>query len=221
MRAVIFANGNLTDPVSTVAALRPDDLILAADGGARHCLALGVLPAALIGDFDSLDAAEQAAVEQSGAALIAYPRTKDQTDLELALHYAASQGCREVVIFGAVGGRWDHSLANLLLAAGEAFARLEIRLVDGRQEAQVLRGGRAIELAGQPGDTVSLVPLKGDAVGVTTTGLAYGLKDGRLSYGAARGVSNELVATTAQVQLAEGLLICILIHADLPGVGAS
>jgi len=86
--------------------------------------------------------------------------------------------------------------------------------LDGPQEILPLRGGQSLELHGLPGDTVSLIPLAGDARGVTTQGLQYTLKEGTLPFGVTLGVSNTLTAASATITLAEGVLLCIIIHAS-------
>ena len=84
MRAVIFANGDLNDPQSVLHHLRPEDLLIAADGGLHHCHTLGLTPQVLIGDFDSLTEGDLASLEAKGTRLLRYPPAKDYTDLELA-----------------------------------------------------------------------------------------------------------------------------------------
>jgi thiamine pyrophosphokinase len=212
LRAIIFAGGKLAHPDQDRTHLRPGEWIIAADGGAHHCLALGLAPTIAIGDFDSLTPAELHSLESAGTELIRHPRHKDETDLELAVRLASGRGADEVLILGGLGERWDQSLANLLLPAAPGLERLKLRLVDGPQEITTLRGGESLALHGQPGDTVSLIPLGGDALGVTTRGLEYLLEAGTLPYGATLGVSNALTAETASVSLSKGLLLCIHIH---------
>lgn len=210
MRAFIFANGRLTDTDCIPGLLRPGDLLIAADGGARHALACGLTPHLLVGDFDSLTPAELAAFRAAGTEISQFPTRKDFTDLELALQAAGERGCTEVLIIGALGDRWDQTLANLLLPT--AFPNLDIRLVDGLQELALIRPGESKILRGQPGDTVSLIPVAGDAEGITTTGLEYPLLSDTLYFGATRGVSNVLTGQEAAVTLDRGLLICVVIH---------
>lgn len=209
MRTLIFANGELDHlPIK----IQPDDFIIAADGGARHCLQLGLTPNVIIGDFDSLTAEELTSLETAGARLIRHPARKDETDLELALLQAIELGASEVVILGALGARWDMSLANLLLLTHPNLRHPHVRVLDGHQEITLLRGGERIELRGQPGDTLSIIPLRGDARGITTQGLEYPLDRGSLLFGATRGISNVLLHQIASVTLEDGLLLCVVIR---------
>ena len=206
MRAVIFANGSLNLPV----ALSPGDFIIAADGGAQHCLALGLIPAVVIGDLDSLTPADLEALKAKGAEIVQFPARKDFTDLELAIKHARSSGAEEILILGALGKRWDQTLANVMLPA--AFSDLNIRLVDGNQEFFYLRTGETITVTGSPGDTLSLVPVGGEAQGITTDKLEYPLQGENLPLGSTRGVSNVLLAEAAQISLREGFLLCVVMH---------
>jgi len=213
-RAVIFANGELSHPEAVLRLVKPGDLLIAADGGARLCHQLGLIPAILIGDFDSLDEDEVTSFAESGAQVIRHPERKDFTDLELALRYAQSLSVREVVVFAALGARWDQTLANLLLPAAAGLVGMRIRLVDGPQEVMLLRRGEALSIQGQTGDTVSLIPIGGDASEVTTHGLEYPLLSETLYFGATRGLSNVLLDNRATIHLKEGLLLIVLIHAE-------
>ena len=71
--------------------ITPTDLIIAADGGTRNALSVGVTPHVVIGDLDSLAEADRAQLERAGVPFIVYPTHKDYTDLELALRYALEQ----------------------------------------------------------------------------------------------------------------------------------
>lgn len=206
MRAVIIANGWLNQAIE----ISPGDLLIAADGGARHCLERAVRPAYVVGDLDSLDTGQIATLESWGSQLVRFPSRKDQTDLELALDLAQSLNCSEVLILGALGARWDQTIANILLPA--AWPALNVSLVDVDQEIHLLRSGHQISLTGHPGDTVSLIPLTTHASGIQTHNLEYPLDGEELRFGSTRGISNVLTASPAIVQLEEGLLLCIVQH---------
>ncbi len=212
MRALIFANGRL-DCLDTVRdILRPDDLIIAADGGARHCQELGLAPDLLIGDFDSLSPEDLERFREQNVQIIPHPARKDQTDLELALRQALKSGANQMIVFGALGRRRDMSIANILLMAAPEFSGVDIRIQEKDQEIRVLRAGGTLRIQGEKGDTLSLLPLTGDAAGVSLEGLEYPLKDETLPFGATRGVSNVMARNVAAISLKQGVLLCLLLR---------
>ena len=203
MHALICANGIAA--ATTVAP--PADLVIAADGGARLCKALRTRPDVLIGDLDSLTPAEVANWKGAGVTMLRFPTDKDQTDLELALHLAVERGAQRITVLGALGGRWDQSVANLLLLAHPRWRDLDVVLMDGSQRASLIHRRGVVE--GRPGDTVSLIAIAGDARGVTTNGLAYPLSDGVVPFGSALGVSNRLTGPRAEITVRQGLLLVV------------
>lgn len=209
LHALIFANGELDLPASGLPAA---DLLIAADGGSRHCRMLGVYPHVLVGDFDSLEPELQAELKTHDVQLLAHPARKNETDFELALLYAQDTGANSVTVIGGLGRRWDHSLANLLLAADARFADLPITFLHGPQRLFPVRQG--VQLDTPLGSRVSLIPLAGDALGVTTHGLEYPLNAERIPFGSSRGVSNVIAAGDAHITLEGGLLLCVLTPAD-------
>ncbi len=216
MRTVIIANGDPPGPSDLARWLTPGALLICADGGARAALAHGLRPSHVIGDFDSLDDAELAQLAAGGAQLHRHPPAKNETDLELAL-LLTSPG--EIVILGALGGRIDQTLANLLLLTLPALRGRVVIIAHGPEQIQLLdaRTGRAsLTLNGHSGDTVSLLPFGGDAIGVSTAGLEYPLRDETLFIGPARGVSNVMQADHARITLRAGMLACILRAAAAP-----
>lgn len=207
MRAIIVASGEAPGARDWVRWVREEDLIIGADGGAARALAYGLSPDVIIGDMDSFAGPPGDLPAVQRARLIQHPRAKDETDLELALAYAAQQEIEEIVVLGALGGsRLDHMLSNVLLLAMPALRGRRVLIVHGDQEAMLLRSGEAITLTGRPGDLVSLLPLGGDARGVTTAGLAWPLARDTLRFGQSRGVSNEMSGLEARIELEEGYL---------------
>ena len=85
-------------------------------------------------------------------------------------------------------------------------------LIDGSQEIRLARSGQTLELVGQPGDTISLIPLGGDVNGITTRGLEYPLLGEALRFGSTRGISNVLLEANASIYINEGVLLCVLIR---------
>jgi len=206
-RAILFANGLLEDSQAAAALCRPGDLLIAADGGARHMARLGLRPDLLVGDLDSLSQAEVDALILAGTEVLRYPPEKDETDLELAVQAALDRGCGEVVIVAALGGRVDQLLGNIFLLDLPGLRQVKARLDDGRDELFLIR--ERGEVRGRPGDVVSLLPLGGPARGICTSGLRYPLRGETLYPERTRGISNELVEHQAQIELEQGLLICV------------
>lgn len=211
MRTVILANGAPPTAADISAWLRPGDRLYCADGGGRAALALGLRPTLVIGDFDSLDAAALEALRARGAVIERHPTHKDETDLELAVLRAAREGAEDIVILGALGGRFDHALANALLLGLPALARVRARLAAGPETVMLLRGPGTLALEGAAGDLISLLPL-GEATGITTEGLEYPLREERLGLGPARGVSNVMLGPRASVRVEQGALLCVQIR---------
>lgn len=205
--AVVFAGG---DPVpEEVGALLPRGaLVVAADSGLDVARRLGVVVDLVVGDFDSADPASLAAAAAEGARLEQHPVAKDATDLELALEAVLGRGRSPVLVVGGAGwDRLDHLLANALLVASPRYAPLALRwLVKGAEVSPV--HGR-LEVAGAPGDLVTLLAVGGPAAGVTTRGLRWPLLGETLLPGSTRGVSNEMVGASASVSAEEGVLVLI------------
>lgn len=217
MRAIVFINGEVRDYEAIRLLVRDDDLLIAADGGVRHILAIGRAPNLLVGDLDSVDAATVESLRASGVVVEQHPRAKDETDLELAIVRALREGAGEVILVGVAGGRLDQTLANILILAQREWP-VPLWLVEGGQRATLLRGPCRMSLFGRPGDTVSAIPLSATVTGITYTGLAYPLVDAALSLGSTRGISNELAGTTAEVAIESGLLLVVadLAHDERP-----
>ena len=207
MRAIIFANGDASDPEIVKRWTARAGLIIAADGGTHNALLAGVMPHVVIGDLDSLTDTDRAQMDSAGVQLIVYPTRKDSTDLELALQYAQEQQATEIIIFSALGGRWDQSLANLMLLTLPELAQVPTRVVDHSLSIQVIRD-RA-EVSGQVGDTLSLIALNGDAHGVTIEGCEYPLNDATLPFGSTLGISNVFTQPTARITVQHGQILAL------------
>ena len=214
MRAVIFANGNLTRPANPLAELRSEDLIIAADGGAHHCRALGLTPDVLIGDLDSITKEVRENLSRLGTQLILYPRDKDETDLELALRFAVDHNAEEILLLGILGGRLDQTLANLLLLSRPEWQPARLMVADGPDFALLIRPGSPLTLRAQTGDIVSLIPLTRTVTGVSTEGLRWSLQDATLEFGSTLGISNETTQEIARVEIKTGQLLAVHIEQE-------
>lgn len=180
--------------------------LMAVDAGAAAFLRLGIKPDVLLGDFDSLPGADVEVLIRDGVEFLRFPAEKDQTDLELALDWAAGQGIKEVRVWGALGGRLDHTLANVGLLLKAARLGLTVWLVDPNHEVRVFE--KELQLTARPGWAVSLIPLF-TAKGVLTRGLKYPLNRETLHFSEGRGLHNRFVAAEAEILVEEGTLLLV------------
>lgn len=230
MVALILADGDVPEPDFLAAHWRHwsdgVDLVIAADGGARHAAAFDLRIDVWVGDGDSIDAAALAVLADAGVAIEHASADKDETDTELAIRAALDRRAAGLVILGATGGpRIDHELANIALLAMPELAATGAILYTPRSTIRLLRApgtgpdGAAITmtLAGAAGDMVSLLPFGADAVGVSTSGLRYPLDDALLPLGTPRGVSNVLATSDASVSLRSGMLLVVETPATIVG----
>ncbi len=213
-RGIIFANGVVSDLSLIKKEILADDFIIAADGGTYYVLKLDLIPHAVIGDMDSLEPDTIKYLKENNVDIHTYPRNKDETDLELAVHYALDLGIKTITILGGLGNRWDMTFSNIFLLVNPRFSTPEIHLVikDGKQEIFLARPDKIYQLNGKPGDIVSLIPIKFNALDVCTHDLKYPLNNEPLFLGSTRGVSNVMLSEQASVSFSSGLLLVFIIH---------
>ena len=190
-------------------AVPPGALVVAADSGLDHALALGLAVDVVVGDMDSVSAAGLGAAAAAGTRVERFPEAKDATDLELALDAAVAAGAGRIVVLGPAGGRLDHVLGTAALLAAPRYAGVAVSALLGPARLAVVRPGAPAALSGRPGELVTLLPVHGPAVGVVTDGLLYPLRDEDLPPGTTRGVSNEMVGEAAGVSVRGGMLVAV------------
>ena len=187
--------------------------IIAADGGATRLLNAGLTPDTVVGDFDSLSAQDRLRLEHLGVELVEAAPDKDESDTELCLLAALEAEAVHITILGALGlTRPEHSVANLLLLADPRLDGIDVAIA-GRG-SRITRMGTAdgpghVAIDGEPGDFVSLLAMDAAVEGVTTVGLRFRLVAETLLLGPSRGLSNELLGSSARVTSRRGRLLVI------------
>jgi thiamine pyrophosphokinase len=191
---------------------RPDRVV-AADGGHAWAALLGLTPDLLIGDLDSIAPGSLAGLEGSQVPVEPYEHhSKWETDTELAVLAALRWKPERIVILGAVGGRLDHTLANILLLTHPALENLDVTIVEGVHEVFLAKPRVWTSIRGQAGDIMSLLPV-GEAVqGITLGGFEYPLNTEALTPGSGRGVSNVLLGADGRLWVEGGRLLVVLVH---------
>ena len=184
---------------------KPGDRILAADGGYRHCLAVGLQPDLLLGDFDSLDKLPSELESKK------FPIEKDDTDTMLAIKLGLNLGHRTFHLYGGTGGRMDHTLANLQALAYLAQEGARGYLYDRGYIFTAIKDDR-LALPARKEGIFSVFCLGSKAQGVSIRGAQYPLDRVPLSPFFPLGVSNHFQGQPVEIEVEDG---CLLIGWDL------
>lgn len=209
----VLASAPVENPQQSLRWAPAADRVVAADGGMFLASRLGIMPDVVVGDLDSYDPTLIDGLLASGVEVRRYQHhLKMETDTELAMLVALESEPETIVLMGGIGGRLDHSLANILLLTHPQLAPIDVRIIEGNQEMSLAKPGRWNDIAGGSGDTVTLLPLGEEARGVRTEGLHWPLDGETLLLGRGRGVSNLIDQPSARVWVDEGRLLIVVLH---------
>ena len=200
-RCVIIGAGPFRDPVVLAGQLLPDDYVMVADGGWQLASEMGVKPAVLVADFDSMPSK----TVPDEVKVITLPIEKDMTDTAKALEIGFDMGFREFLLLGCTGGRLDHFQATLTVAAEYARKECEVTIVDEQNEIRLLMPGSYV-FPVCAGEKVSLFAFGAEVTGLFVDGLKYEVSDFTLSPFDPLCVSNESLGEDASISFKEGLL---------------
>lgn len=195
MRGIIICGGNAGEYIKNY--IKPDDFIICADSGYDHAKRFGITPHIVIGDMDSTQFADISEEK------MLYPKRKDFTDSELAIMYALEKGFDNLLMFGMIGTRMDHTLANISMLARVKNGTI----IDENNEIYFADGKFSID--GKAGDNISIIPFKEDLFGVTTEGLDYPLENGTIRCGTSLGVSNVMTGSICRIKIEKGKALII------------
>jgi thiamine pyrophosphokinase len=211
-RAVVLANGEPPSAALLRALLRAADALVCADGGANVARTIGVRPAAIVGDLDSI-------LPATRAHFAAVPVHEDHdefcTDLEKAVVWSLAQGYGHITIAGAAGRRLDHTVGNLSVLA-KFHGRATLCMVDECGELQHV--GRELQLELPPATVVSLLPLT-RCEGIETEGLRYPLQGEVLELGGRDATSNVVVSSPVRIRVARGHLLLYRLRGEADTAG--
>lgn len=198
-RAVIVAAGEIKNTDIIRKNVFYDDFLIAADAGFIKCIEAGNKPDLLIGDFDSFDRPD------TDTEIIALSPIKDCTDTEFCVNEAFKRGFSKILIIGGLGGRNDHSFANLSLLAGFKQRDVNITLIDENHRIYALKNETHTVVNEK--QYVSVFAYAGSCT-VTLEGFFYPLKNYILSpYQGGFGTSNELIGETGKIIISDGLAL--------------
>lgn len=204
MKAFVYAGG-LIFPEGIEDAPAAGDLTVAADSGWKNAQALGVTPAVLVGDFDSLGEPDAPA----GTEILRVPAEKDDTDTQLAVRTAAARGAKELVLIAGMSGRVDHTLSTLALLEELHGRGIRAVLTDGKNRVRFLENDSLLLLREKRFRYLSLIAVTEKVRGVTLEGCKYPLKNATLLRQNQYAVSNEIEGNAALIDVRRGAVYVI------------
>ncbi len=205
MKCVIVASGDLDYTEQMARVIKNAQLIICADGGARHLKKLNIIPHVLMGDFDSITPEDKSFFLKKQVKIFSFPPEKNKTDSALCIDYALDQKVTDITLLGMTGTRLDHTLANIFLLKQILKKNIPARIINTTNEVYLVT--TSITIHGQPGDNLSLIPLSQKVSGITLEGLAYPLKNATIEMGSSLGVSNYFKEKMVRVTIEKGILI--------------
>ena len=176
------------------------DMIIAADRGYLNLKNHNLVPDIVIGDFDSYTG------EIDCKSIKKLPTVKDFTDGEVAIRYGIEQGYKKIVVYGAIGGGLDHTIANISHCAGYTKEGRDISFVDGENVLFAIYNS-SVGFSKDAKGRISVFSFGEKAEGVYEMGLFYTLDNYTLDPYVPLGVSNEFVGKESEIRVDNGLLL--------------
>ncbi len=193
----IFGAGNCEGAVIT-----DDSLVISADGGYEYLKKANIEPDIVMGDFDSLGYIPE------GDSVTVFPAVKDKTDMAIAVEKGLSEGADTFVIYGGMGGRFDHTLANIqLLTFIAQKGKKAFLLGEGTVITAVCNGEICFDKKND--GYISVFSHSEKSSGVYISGLKYELDNAEINNTVALGVSNEFTGKNAKIRVENGTLIIV------------
>ena len=205
MNYIIISSGNIKKYDYFAGIIGLADKIISADGGARHLKRMNIIPDIAMGDFDSIDKDSMAFLERHKVPMIKHSMDKDATDTELAVQWAMENKATSITLLGVTGTRIDHTLANIFLLKQIARAKIPCKILDDNNEIYLVMD--EIELKGEPGNFLSVIPLGQEIRGITITGVDFPLENQNIPMGSSLGISNRFSCTKACIAIKRGMAI--------------
>jgi thiamine pyrophosphokinase len=212
VNALIVLGGDAPGKALLESCARQADLTIAADRGLEAFVEAGLVPDLLLGDMDSVSGKTlESMMAQTQVERL--PCEKDDTDGVHALDTAIARGADRITILGALGGRMDHAMANLMLLVRAHRRGAAAEILD--EQVRIARVCGEAVLSGAKGDTVSLLPA-GDVSGVTLEGFYYHASEPlQFDFTYPLGVSNVVTEDFARVRAESGDLLLFHYYAGI------
>lgn len=210
MKICIVLNGEIKDYdyINRIVRTGSYDYIICSDGGANHAYNMDIIPDYIIGDLDSTDKNTIEYYKSKNVKFEKFPTKKDETDTELCIELSDKLKAKEIHLIGALGGRIDHTIANINLLYYIRKRGIIPKIISEKEEIYIAMNEELI-IDGEIGDTISILPIKNDAKGVTLKNLEYPLENYDIEFSRPLGISNVMTNINCNIKVNEGSLIII------------
>ena len=199
---------------------KPEDFVIAVDGGYDTCRKYDIVPDLIVGDFDSVQESDMPQIAEIAKIapdhVVVLPTEKDDTDMLAAIRIGLLEGCQEFRIYGGMGGRLEHTLANLQCLIYLKQCSAVGYLMDDKTTAFVMQN-ETVWFKPEAKGFLSLFSLGEKASGVTIRNLKYEMQDGEITNSFPIGISNEFIGKRVQCDGGAGNACSDLIRKRITG----
>ena len=203
MKAFIYTGGEIF-PENITEKAKAGEIKIAADGGYKNALRLGVKVDILLGDFDSIGEHKT----DEDVEIIKVPAEKDFTDTQLAVETAIERGADEIVIIGGLSGRLDHTMSNISILEDLSTRRVHALITDGNNRIRFINSTSTL-IAKSGYKYVSILLASEKAKGVSAEGCKYPLKNAKLQRNVQYAISNEIDGNCALISVRKGAVYIV------------
>lgn len=210
MRVCIILNGEIKNYgyIKNIIYKNNYDYIICADGGANHSYKMDINPDYIIGDLDSISSKIIEFYKLKDVKFEKFPSKKDETDTEICVYLARRLNAKEIDFIGALGGRLDHMIANINLLYYVRNKGIHTKIISEDEDIHIAIN-EEITINGDIGDMISVIPVNGDAKGVTLKKLEYPLNNYDMKFSLPLGISNVMLDEKCSIKVEQGSLIII------------
>ena len=207
MKAVIISGGKEPSKDILFNEIKDANLIIGADKGCEVLYKYNITPDYILGDFDSADANIINSLENKAKRKIKFKREKDYTDTEIAYNLAVEKGATEIILLGATGTRYDHSLSNFGLMLRGLRKSILVKVIDDNNYIFLIDKPRT--LYGNIGDTISFHAYCEEVKNFNINGAKYNLSNYNLKLGDSLTTSNEFMEEKINITFDSGIVMVL------------
>ena len=207
MKAVIVSGGKAPSKELLFHEIKDADIIIGADKGCETLYKFNISPDYILGDFDSIDIDIIDKIEIEDSKKLKFKKEKDFTDTEIAFNLAIENKADEIILLGATGTRYDHSLSNIGLLLKGLNLNKDVKIKDNNNTIFLIN--KSISLKGNIGQIISFYAYCNIVRNLTLNGCKYNLENYDLKLGDGLITSNEFLKDEINVTFDEGNLLII------------